>query len=642
MCGIAGLVLAKPMLGFAWLRGLSSSLIHRGPDDEGYLVWAEEGILRGRGVPDVPFRLGLAHRRLSIIDLSENGWQPMGSVDGRYFVVFNGEIYNFRELRQELEALGYEFRSSSDTEVLLYAYVHWGTAFLKRLRGMFAFAILDVQKNHLLLARDFFGIKPLYFARWREGIAFASEIPALLRLPWLSRRVNPNRLYAFLRFGLTDYGEETLFLDINQVPPAHYLEIDVGNLAIKGPFPYWDIDLTRRSSLSFVEARDNLRELFLESVRLHLRSDVPVAATLSGGVDSSSIVSVVRHLQPSEELHVFSFMADDPSVNEELWVRIVAERTRAVVHPVRVHPEEMVHEVDRLIQAQGEPFGSTSIYAQHRVFRQVKETGIKVVLDGQGADEMLAGYDAYASARLASLILRGRLLGASRFGLNVVKRLGLRALIRLGRYLLPPWMQGVARRLVGEDFVPAWLEESWFIERGVELGGGLISDCGIKSQDVLRAELYKSLRHSSLPMLLRYEDRNSMFYSVESRVPFLTPELAEFLFSLPEEYILPESGVTKHIFREAMRGLVPDPILDRTDKKGFPTPELSWLRSVAPWVQHVLREARDPLKVPYLRYDRVMREWALVLDGRRRFDFRFWRWINVLRWVELFNVDVNP
>ncbi|MFN4073654.1 MAG: asparagine synthase (glutamine-hydrolyzing) [Thermus sp.] len=642
MCGIGGLVLAEPMRARGWLLRVASSLAHRGPDDEGYLVWNGEGVLRTREVPDVPFKLGLAHRRLAIIDLSEGGWQPMGSADGRYFVVFNGEVYNFLGLRQELEALGHRFRSNSDTEVILHAYARWGVAFLRRLRGMFALALWDVERNRLLLARDFFGIKPLYFARWRYGIAFASEIPPLLQLPGVSRKVNPARLYAFLRFGLTDYGEDTLYLDIHQLPPAHYLEIDVGNLFVEGPFPYWDVDLNQKNTLSFAEARDHLRELFLESLRLHLISDVPIAATLSGGVDSSSIVSGVRHLRPHEELHVFSFIADDPAVSEEPWVRIAAEHTQAVVHAVRVHPSEMVREIDDLIQAQGEPFGSTSIYAQYRVFRAAKETGFKVVLDGQGADEILAGYDGYISARLASLIFRGRWLEASRLALNAVRRLGPLALIRLGRYLLPLKMQGLVRRWVGEELVPAWLDWSWFVERGVRFGDGVLPEIGMPDQDVLRGELYKSLRHSSLPMLLRYEDRNSMVHSVEGRVPFLTLELVEFLLGLPEEFILPESGVTKFIFREAMRGLVPDAILNRKDKKGFPTPELSWLRSMAPWVQEVLHEAQDPLKAPYLRYGEIMREWSMVLQGHARFNFRFWRWINVLKWVELFQVDVNP
>lgn len=641
MCGIAGLVLTKPAKGRSWLMALASSLSHRGPDDEGYLIWNGVDILRDRQVPDIAFRLGLVHRRLAIIDLSERAWQPMASFDNRYFVVFNGEIYNFPELRYELESLGYGFRSNSDTEVLLYAYAHWGTAFLRRLRGMFAFALWDAQRGRLLLARDFFGIKPLYYARWREGIAFASEIPALLRLPQVSRKVNPSRLYSYLRFGLTDYGEETLLSGIYQLPPAHYLEIDIGNLHLEGPTAYWNIDLSQRSSLSFEEAKNRLRELFLESVRLHLRSDVPVGATLSGGVDSSSIVSAVRHLRPSEELHVFSYVADDPRVSEESWINVVAKQARVVIHRVRISPEEMVQDLDHIIQAQGEPFGSTSIYAQYRVFRAIREGGIKVVLDGQGADEMLAGYDAYVSARLASLIKQRRFSEASRLALNAVERLGPRALLRLGRYLLPPRLAGLARWLVGEELVPDWLEQSWFISRGVVLGAALPTSTGLADKEVLRAELYKSLFYASLPSLLRYEDRNSMFYSVESRVPFLVPEMAEFLLSLPEEYILPETGITKYVFREAMRGLVPDTILDRRDKKGFPTPELSWLKSVGPWVEQTLRKAQDPLKAPYLRHHRLLREWSSVLEGRGRFDFRFWRWVNVLRWVELFSIDVN-
>jgi len=639
MCGLAGIVLQKPgSIERSWLESFLHQLAHRGPDDQG-ILWLGKG---GVGVAKEPLessdsQVALIHRRLSILDLTESGWQPMGTSDGRYYVVFNGEIYNFLELKHELESLGYTFCSHSDTEVLLYAYAHWGKACLSRFVGMFAFALLDTQQRQLLLARDFFGIKPLYYTRWSGGLAFSSEIPPLLELPGVSRKVNAQRLYPYLRFGLTDHADQTLLTDICQLPSAHYLEIQIDNLQMSEPLPFWRVDLDQKNCMPFGQAKERLRDLFIENVRLHLRSDVPVGAALSGGIDSSAIISVIHHLEPSAELHAFSFMADDSAVSEERWIRIVGEHTRAIIHPVRILPEELVADLDSLIRAQGEPFGSTSIYAQYRVFRAAQQNGIKVMLDGQGADEMLGGYARYSAARLASLLAQRKWLEALRFAKALYQLPGRKkSLLQSGHFLLPPALYGMARRLVDDDLVPAWLNRRWFEDHGVEFLPNRRSGYG---SEVLREELYETLRTSSLPMLLRYEDRNSMAHSVESRVPFLTPRIAEFLLSLPEEYLISKDGVTKYIFREAMRGLVPDAILDRKDKIGFATPEQRWLKYLAPWVGRTLEAAKDPALTPFFDSNALETEWERVKAGQKKFDFRVWRWINVIRWMEIFRIE---
>src|SRR5438876_5160192 len=324
MCGIAGVVPAPS-------RRLDSSLIprllrcleHRGPDDLGWLQDSPEGVKlhRDPGGQDSIEAVVLLHRRLSILDLTATGRQPMATPDGRYYIVYNGEIYNYLELRSELEDLGHQFRSRSDTEVLLAAYAQWGGQALTRLVGMFAFAILDTQERRLFLARDFFGIKPLYYASGPAGFMFASEIKALLELPGVSRRVNPERLYLYLVFGITDHGPETLFSDIHQLPPAHYLEVPLDGAWVNPPVRYWDIDLKPARHIPFGEAAERLREIFLKSIRLHLRSDVPVGTALSGGIDSSAIVMAIRSLAGGDlELHAFSYVADDETLGEEKWI----------------------------------------------------------------------------------------------------------------------------------------------------------------------------------------------------------------------------------------------------------------------------------------------------------------------------------
>jgi len=633
LCGIAGIALRKPgALGWA-VRALQG-LRHRGPDDQGWLAWSPAAAAsRGKTWDGAQGSVLLVHRRLSILDLSEQGWQPMSSPDERYHLVYNGEIYNYLELRQELQALGYCFRSHSDTEVLLAAWAHWGTASLKRLVGMFAFAVLDTREQSLHLVRDFFGIKPLYYSAFAEGVGFASEIPVLLELPGVRRQANPERLYRYLRFGLTDDGAQTLFSDIQQLPAAHYLRLDLNNLRLTEPQRYWQPTLQSPLELSFEEAAQAIRAQFVENVRLHLRSDVPVGAALSGGIDSSAIVMAMRQLEPDLELHTFTYVADN-GVSEEHWADLLGRAAGVQAHKVKPSASELVADLDHLVQVQGEPFGSTSIYAQYRVFRLAQEAGIKVMLDGQGADEVLASYAVYSGARLASLVRQGRWLEALAFLRASQLEPALKDTWKSAiGFLIPPRLEPLARRLVGQELTPLWLNTAWFAEHNVQL----VSPRAVHGRDVLRQELLQSLTETSLPKLLRYEDRNSMAHSIESRVPFLTPGLVELLLNLPEAYVLSPQGQTKAVFRRAMQGLVPQAILERKDKVGFATPEQHWLRQLAPWVKQLL-DSETLRRITPLRQAAIKAEFDAILAGRKPFDFRVWRWINLVAWARTFDV----
>ncbi|MBP7149334.1 MAG: asparagine synthase (glutamine-hydrolyzing) [Acidobacteria bacterium] len=641
MCGIAGLI-APPGGAVAprALAAMAAALAHRGPDDEGYAGWDGQGpTARPGGTADVArgSRVGLAHRRLAILDLSDAGHQPMITADGRFALLFNGEIYNFRELRQELEQDGERFASRCDTEVLLAALARWGTGALARLVGMFAFALLDTRRRTLLLARDFFGIKPLYYARGPWGFAFASEIKALLAIDGFARRADPRPLFQYLRFGITDHGEDTLFSGIRRLPPAHLLELPLDESAPVEPRRYWKLSAVRGRDISFEEAARRLRELFLDSVSLHLRSDVPVGAALSGGVDSSAIVAAMRAaLGPDLDLHAVSYLAGDPAIDEERWAALAAGAACARVHHARPGAAELVRDIERIIEVQDEPFGSTSIYAQYRVFRAAKEAGIKVMLDGQGADETFAGYRSYVGARIVSLARAGDLPGAValfRAGARLPGASARQVLSSMAGRVLPPGLVPAARRLAGRPLFPRWVDEAWLDERGP------MPDFPrpTPSSDALRSLLAFTIEESSLPMLLRFEDRNSMAFSIESRVPFLTPQLVGFVLSLPEEHLVANDATTKAVLRAALRGLVPDPILDRRDKIGFATPELQWLRQIAPWVRETI-SCPAARSIPVLRIDAAAREFEEILDGRRPFDWRVWRWINIVRWTERFGV----
>ena len=644
MCGFAGIVgLSGVEINSQILQTISDALKSRGPDDLGFLGWSGKEAVQVSKYPEAiqGKYVTLIHRRLSILDLSAGGWQPMATSDGRYYIIFNGEIYNYLELQNQLKELGHSFRSHSDTEVLLAAYAQWGFHALTSLVGMFAFAILDTRKKELFLARDFFGIKPLYYTYYEDGLAFASEIKVLLQLPGVSRRVNPGRLYDYLRSGLTDYGSETLFANIRQLPPAHFLKVSLDKPQQLQIQRYWQLELNQHSQLSFPEAASQLRQLFLENIKLHLRSDVPVGAALSGGIDSSAIVMAMRHLQGKNlELHTFSYIAEDAALSEEKWVDLVTQKAACIGHKVQPLPLELVSDLNQLIELQDEPFGSTSMYAQYRVFQKAKIAGIKVMLDGQGADELLGGYRPYIAARLTSLLRQGKWGDASQFLQKAIKLPGITQkslLMQAAKLLLPPSLQTPLRQLVRKDIMPIWLNAKWFARNGV----GMYTLPGKPfGAEILREQLYHACTETSLPMLLRYEDRNSMAHSIESRVPFLTPALVNFVFSLPEEFIIARDGTSKAIFRQAMRGIVPDPILDRKDKIGFATPEQSWLTTLRPWVDEVL-QSEIATQIPVLNLKVIKTEFQAVLQGHSPFDFRVWRWVNLIRWAEQFKVSFD-
>ncbi len=639
MCGLFGVVGASPgLLGTSRVARLLALLHHRGPDDRGWLTLEGTNVRTGSEPDDLAGDVVLLHTRLSILDLSAAGHQPMSTPDGRFHLSFNGEIYNYLELRRELAALDHRFVSGTDTEVLLAAWAEWGPRALERLMGMFAFSLVDAERRVLVLARDHFGIKPLYYALLPGGLAFASEIPPLLELPGVERRANPQRVYDYLRFDRLDDEAETMFAGVRCVQPAHYAELPLDEPHRIVERPYWQLQPQAIEDLSLDEAAERLRELFLDNVRLHLRSDVPVGAAFSGGVDSSANVTAMRHLSgPGLELHTFSYLADDPVLNEARWVSLVAREAGVETHGIEATPQEMQDDLDRLIEIQAEPFGGTSIYAQYRVFRLAQETGIKVMLDGQGADELFAGYRYYLADRVAGLLVAGRIAKALRLLAAVRTLPGASPSHVLGRALagmFPPASGPAIRRVTGHPLIPGWLDAGWLAEHGV-----VAEDPVHAVRGSLREHRLASVS-TTLRALLRYEDRNSMASSIESRVPFLTPALAEFAAGMPDDYLIAPDGTGKLVLRRSLQGLVPGPILERRDKIGFATPEGTWLRALDPWVEDVFASAAARRAGP-LRAREAERRWQEMRDGRKPFDPTAWRWLNLIRWIDCFGVEID-
>ncbi len=574
----------------------------------------------------------LGHTRLSIIDLDERGLQPMWSGDRRFCLVYNGEIYNYRELRTRLEALGHRFHTATDTEVLLAAWTEWGEAALPRLTGMFAFAVLDVERERLTLVRDPFGIKPLFYSVQDGQLFFASEVQALQRLLPSQALPSQQAAFDFLRYGHYDRGEDTFFAGIRRLIAGHVADFDVASGVLSPPRRWWSPDVSELPAISLDDAADEFRERFLDSVRLHLRSDVALGAALSGGLDSSSIVCAMRHLEPDLPIHTFSFVAPGSAVDESRWVDLVAGHVGAISHKVEVDAGGLARDFDDMLIAQGEPFGSTSIYAQYVVYRAFREHGVTVSLDGQGADELLAGYHGYPGYRLRSYLDRGQYAKGAAFFANWSRWPGRgveRAIHDFGPVLAPQWLRPLGLRLVGRSQIPEW------VDRG-ELGDfrlawrGKDASSSRESGRALMSVLRSELSGGGLDRLLRHGDRNSMRWSIESRMPFLTTGLAEFVLRLPEDYLVRPDGETKQVLRRAMSGILPEEVATRRDKIGFEVPEAGVVASVVsgnPGWQDGLQE------FPFLRVEHLVNAVDEMVMNPRRYTGFAWRAFCLGRWA---------
>lgn len=575
----------------------------------------------------------LGHTRLSVIDLSDNGNQPMLSIDGRYEVVFNGEIYNFIELRKELRSLGRVFRTGSDTEVLLQAWQVWGVGALRRFRGMFAFAIFDSLDRTFTIVRDAFGIKPLYYSFKNGTFSFASDIRAMQAIAIGKSPINLQRSYDYLVHAQYDFGNETFFEDFRVLEPGALAVFNLDSLVLSKSHKWWSPNPEQKINLSIDAAAEELKNIFLLNIKENMRSDVPLGVTLSGGIDSSAIVCAMRYLEPDIPIHTFSYIAGDSKLSEEFWVDRVNSFTNSIPHKVYASNHELKTDLGDLIRIQGEPFGSTSIYAQYQVFKMVRDHGVVVTLDGQGADELCGGYSGYLGYRFQSLVDKGQYLNALTFfaawGLWP-NRSYFEGLKRIIDRLSSRKVQSLFRELNGMQACPGWINSEILSGLGVQLTYPHLlfqSSSGRR----LTSFLAHSLTDRGLPGLLRHGDRNSMHFSVESRVPFLTIDMAEYMLAQPEDYLVSPKGETKFLLRQAMRGIVPDDILTRKDKIGFATPEKEWILAMVDTVREWLSE---DVGLPFLNQGKICKEFELIIAGKKPYSWQVWRWVNYIQWYK--------
>jgi asparagine synthase (glutamine-hydrolysing) len=601
-------------------NGALNALFHRGPDDRG--MW--EDLIDS-------FQVTLGHTRLSIIDLSNGGHQPMVSRDGRYILVFNGEIYNYKALRSELENLDIDFLSNSDSEVLLSAWMTWGRECIDRLDGMFAFAVLDRKEKTVTCVRDAFGIKPLYVMSSGDNFAFGSEIRALLTYGGLTPKLSLEAIYAYLIWGNHDFGVGTMYKDVHQLLPGHLMEVSFARSLSLNTEKWWNPETEEALDCNYEDASDQIRQLFLSSVGYQLQSDVPVGFSLSGGLDSSAIICAAVHLEPDREFKAFTYSSELKEIDELPWVDKLRLPSNVERHTIRLSSERFQEDLVEVIKFQGEPFGGPSIFAQYSIYKAAHRSGMKVLLDGQGGDEVFGGYEGYPGTIMKSWIRQRNLRDSFLFQRNWPKgpdRSSRELWIDTARETLPARLQLVLSRSASR--VQNWQclkdPEQFFTRRPSDA----IGKQRAPGNRFLAQKLAGEQSTGRLMRLLRYSDRNAMAWSIENRVPFLSPELVKFCLQLPESFLISPMGETKHIFRHAMRGIVPNEVLSRPDKLGFEIPKRPWLKAL---VQDKGSWLPELLELPFVHPKELLQLISDVETNDHLNGSVLWPWINLSYWI---------
>lgn len=596
MCGING---------FTWpdeglVRRMNQVTRHRGPDDTG--VFVDE-------------RVSLGHNRLSIIDLSPRGHQPMANADGTLWITYNGEVYNYRELRDELRQAGWTFQSDSDTEVILNAFAQWGVGAFDRFNGMWAFAIYDKPRARIVLCRDRFGEKPLYYRFCEGGLAFSSMIGAVLKHGGPARP-NNRAVMEFLAFNLQHHENYTFFEGIRQVPPGSYMEYDLNDG--KHTLARWYQPKERPRA----DARA-VREVFELSVKRRTVADVPVASCLSGGVDSSSIVALLDHTL-DQTINTFSFIAPGSRLDESRYIQEVGKATNSRQFFTEMTEESFLDEVLDFVDANEEPVTSLSVYALYRVMKLAREHGAKVVLDGQGGDELFAGYHYYYGYYFAELLRRARLVRLIKENYLYLRNYRNTFAVAMFPFLLLP--EGLKTRVWRGRLSP-WLNHDYMAGVDCERTNPLWR--AMPLDEALRLTVF----HTSIPRQLVWNDKNAMRFSVEVRAPFLDHEVVETALSIPSEQKL-KDGQGKRVFREAVNDILPRAVAERKDKIGFSAAEDEFLRrpNIAAWCSGILL-SESFRERPYWRAEKVAVLWDDHLKGKRDLGGLVWKWLNTELWL---------
>ena len=619
---------------------------HRGPDGEG-LVWLERERQTAHASTDTPndcignhfgwlpvdrnqenkgIEGGFVHRRLAIIAPDHNGHQPMCYRE-RYWITYNGEIYNYVELRAKLLALGHQFQTTSDTEVVLAAFAQWGKACLEYFNGMWAFAIYDKQTQTVFAARDRLGVKPFYYV-YKEGIfAFASEHKVLLGSGFASTKLNDKAVFDYLVFGELVYEAEGFYSDILELMAGSYLELSIAKMELKCTRYYSTQDLITHENnpLRFENAVEQTRAWFRDAVRLRMRADVAVGSCLSGGIDSSAIVGAMRALMPEKsDLHVFTAAFPGSTLDESDWASEAAEWNRCIAHTTNPTARELLNDLDKLTEALDIPIWSSSTYAQFRVMRLASENGIRVLLDGQGGDELFGGYETHKYFYWKGLPRNQRRMEMQEFGSGASAFRRSQWMRHEGIFMLG----NLAAALAYRSYYPGlnFLEPDFYFGNtdrfGIRAG---------RNWNNLNERLAWEMDNSTLKAYLRCEDRCSMWHSVESHTPFADDQsFIATALTMPASFKI-QNNRSKVLLRKATRPYLPERIYARSDKKGYSTPNNAWIREISKELKSRILDA--PLR-PYLSLRKMELEFDQFFNPTEEGDNgRIFKLISFAHWL---------
>jgi asparagine synthase (glutamine-hydrolysing) len=662
MCGISG-VISNSKISIDSFLEMNQVIRHRGPDDEGFVLfdqnqyyvlgssdtaaqsWVSDELYSPKAnIQSSTFiaNVGFGHRRLSILDLSSKGHQPLCSKDERYWITFNGEVYNYLEIRKELIELGYIFNTNTDTEVIISAYQEWGVECQHRFNGMWAFAIYDRLEKNIFLSRDRFGIKPIYYWFSPEGdFYFASEIKQFTKLPGWSAILNKERAIDYLCYAITDHTEETLFKGVYALPPSHFVLNKIENVLLNTcklkPIKWYSLK-SSISKITFENAQNEFLKKFKDSVNLHLRADVHVGSALSGGIDSSSIVSYVSILLKQENKSkfqkTFSSCSEDSRYDERNWMEEVVKQTQVEGHYVYPKGEDIFKLTEKLIWHMDEPYQSQSAFLGYHVFQTAKQHNVLVLLNGQGADEYLSGYSSYRILRQKDLVKRLKLFKLYREvnslsqTLRLILHTAIDKLPNKLRYELS-FLNKKNRRL--KKIINLNILDKERVHPYQLLQHNNQSQSGISSYQLFKDPLQK---------YLRWEDRNSMAHSVEARVPFLDYRLIEFVHSLPLDY-LDAPNHSKRILVEALKGILPEKVRNRKDKKGFITPEQKWFMTDFSIDFLKLFDDNIVYAKGMINSKEARRYLVEMQKGLIPFDYSYWQIILFCVWMKTFKITID-
>jgi len=616
MCGIAGIISKTNTVSLKdMLFDMSQAIKHRGPDGEGFAFFSDSKSTAAYSyeTPQVNresksylfnpvtslenlengYKIAFAHRRLSIIDLSESGHQPMCDTTADYWITFNGEIYNYIELREELKNKGHVFVTQTDTEVVLEAYKEWGFDCLGKFNGMFAFALLDKKINQIFCARDRVGVKPFYYSNTNDAFAFASEYKAFIKSKLVAFEINEVQQFDFMVNGNLENTEQSLFKGIHELKPSHYLVYDLNSHNFKIT-NYYKLPSQLVSSNSDQEIIELIEGKLVNAIKLRLRSDVEVGSCLSGGLDSTIIAGIVKHLQPNKQMKLFTAVFPNEAFDETNYAKLASEHVSGNWKTVSPTAVEFFKDIETLNYFQDLPVWSTSTYSQHRVMKLAAENNIKVVLDGQGADEMFAGYSHHYMALWKEEFSFKKLNDSKQTIPNAYKLFG--------------------KQLVKDTFGLSVDYSNYFIENKKHFG----KSKNEKLAPSLNAHLAIDY-NGKLKSFLKCEDRCSMAFGIESRVPFADDvELVNYIFSIQGNKKI-KDGVSKYLLREATKQYIPQQIYNRRDKIGFETPVQKWF---APYKKHVLDVIIS--QSDFIDKDYLFSNFDLLLSSKPNFLLRLY------------------